>query len=94
VADSHEKEARDLDRRQIAAILSFCFTESDEVRAHGGEVLSATLLNKLKRFAAGKLTRNELEKFSEKIASNVAAIEVLAFEIKKYWGRHRGSNDA
>jgi hypothetical protein len=75
-------------------MLSFCFTESDEVRGHGAEVLSATLLDKLKRFAAGKLTRDELEKFSEKVASNVVAIEVLAYEIKKYWGQHRGRNEA
>jgi hypothetical protein len=81
-----------LDRRKIAAILSFCFTDSDEVSGHGADVLSATLLNKLKRFAAGKLTRNELEKFSEKIASNNVAIEVLAYEIRKYWGRDRRHN--
>jgi hypothetical protein len=81
-----------LDRRQIAAILSFCFTDRDEARGHRAEVLPAALLDKLKRFAAGKLTRNELEEFSEKIASNNMAIEVLAYEIRKYWGRHRNHN--
>jgi hypothetical protein len=81
-----------LDRRKIAAILSFCFTDSDEARGHGAGGLPAALLNTLRRFAAGELTRIELEKFSEKIASNNVAIEVLAYEIRKYWGRHRGHN--
>ena len=49
-------------------------------------VLPEELLIQLKNFAAGKLKRNELEEFSERLVSNNLAIETLALEIKRYWG--------
>jgi len=93
VADTHSKHVRHLDRREIAAILRFCFEERDEVQGHGAEVLPEEMLTKLKSFAAGKLKRKELEEFSETIASNTVAIEVLAQEIEQHWGRHRRLKD-
>jgi hypothetical protein len=75
-----------LDSRSIAAILEFCFADTDEVRGHAAEELPEELLIQLKNFAAGKLKRKELEEFSERLASNNLAIETLALEIKQYWG--------
>jgi hypothetical protein len=82
-----------MDGKQIEAILRFCFMDTDEVRGHSPEMLPPELLNKLRRFAAGKLKRNELEEFSERVASNSAAILMLADEIEQYWGQHRDTND-
>jgi hypothetical protein len=82
-----------LDSREIAAILRFCLAETEEVRGLGAEVLPEELLIKLRSFAAGKLKREDLEEFSEKIASNTAAIEALAHEIKQHWGRNQNSNE-
>jgi hypothetical protein len=84
----HGKE-RNLDSRAIAAILRFCFAGTDEVNGHAAEELSEELLIKLRSFAAGKMKRNELEKFSETIVSNNLAIETLALEIKQHWGKQR-----
>jgi hypothetical protein len=78
-----------LDSRAIAAILRFCFAGTDEVSGHAAEELSEELLIKLRRFAAGKLKRKELEEFSETLASNNLAVETLAQEIKQHWGQHR-----
>ena len=75
-----------MDSRSIAAILEFCFADTDEVRGHAAEELPEELLIQLKNFAAGKLKRKELEEFSERLASNNLAIETLALEIKQYWG--------
>jgi hypothetical protein len=74
-----------MDDRKIAAILRFSFADNEEVRAHSADGLPEELLNKLRVFAAGKLKGKELEQVSERIASNTAAIEVLAHEIKKHW---------
>jgi hypothetical protein len=78
-----------LNSRAIAAILKFCFAETDEVRGHATEELPDELLNKLKSFAAGKLNRKELEEVSERLASNNLAVETLALEIRQHWGEHR-----
>jgi hypothetical protein len=75
-----------LDSRSIAAILRFCFADTDEVRGHAAEELPEELLIQLKNFAAGKLKRKELEEFSETLVTNNLAIETLALEIKQYWG--------
>ena len=75
-----------MDSRSIAAILRFCFADTDEVRGHAAEELPEELLIQLRNFAAGKLKRKELEEFSERVASNNLAIETLAFEIKQHWG--------
>jgi hypothetical protein len=75
-----------LDSRSIAAILKFCFADTDEVRGHAAEELPEELLIQLKNFAAGKLKRKELEEFSETLVTNNLAVETLALEIKQYWG--------
>ena len=75
-----------MDSRSIAAILRFCFADTDEVRGHAAEELPEELLIQLKNFAAGKLKRKELEEFSETLVTNNLAIETLALEIKQYWG--------
>jgi hypothetical protein len=75
-----------LDSRSIGAILRFCFADRDEVTGHAAEELPEELMIQLKNFAAGKLKRQELEEFSERLASNDLAIETLALEIKQYWG--------
>jgi hypothetical protein len=85
VANTHGEETRHLDRREIAAILKFCFAETDEVRGFGVEMLPEELLIELKSFAAGKLKRKELEECCDRIASNTAAIEILAHEIQQHW---------
>jgi hypothetical protein len=85
------KENWHLDRREITAILRFCFAETDEVRGLGAEMVPEELLIELKSFAAGKLKRTELEEFCQKIVSNTAAIETLAREIQQHWGQNRHS---
>ena len=75
-----------MDSRSIAAILRFCFADTDEVRGHAAEELPEELLIQLKNFAAGKLKRKELEEFSERLVSDNLAVETLALEIKQYWG--------
>jgi hypothetical protein len=75
-----------LDSRSIAAILRFCFEDTDEVRGHAAEELPEELLIQLRNFAAGKLKRKELEEFSETLVTNNLAVETLALEIKQYWG--------
>ena len=75
-----------MDSRSIAAILKFCFADTDEVRGHAAEELPEELLIQLKNFAAGKLKRKELEEFSETLVTNNLAVETLALEIKQYWG--------
>ena len=75
-----------MDSRSIAAILRFCFADTDEVRGHAAEELPEELLIQLKNFAAGKLKRKELEEFSETLVTNNLAVETLALEIKQYWG--------
>jgi hypothetical protein len=78
-----------LNSRAIAAILKFCFAETDEVRGRAIEELPEELLNKLKSFAAGKLNRKELEEISERLISNNLAVETLALEIRQHWDEHR-----
>ena len=75
-----------MDSRSIAAILRFCFADTEEVRGHAAEELPEELLIQLKNFAAGKLKRKELEEFSETLVTNNLAVETLALEIKQYWG--------
>jgi hypothetical protein len=74
VANTHGEETRHLDRREIAAILKFCFAETDEVRGLGVEMLPEELLK-----------RKELEECCSRIASNTEAIETLAREIQQHW---------
>jgi hypothetical protein len=74
-----------LEVMNIEAILRFYFRESDEVSGRASIELPEKLLSELRSFAAADLPREELEKFCARIASNSAAIEVLAREIKKRW---------
>ena len=69
----------------IEAILRFYFRESEEVSARAAVELPEKLLSELRSFAAADLPQEELEAFCARIASNSAAIEVLAREIKKRW---------
>lgn len=77
---------------EIGAVLKFYYTQGEEVG--GREILESAdeLLNDLKRFAAGGLSREELQEISAKIAFNTAAIESLAREIKLRWGRYGHSS--
>jgi hypothetical protein len=63
-------------------IVRFYFAQTEEVTLREGAIVTDELLNDLKRFAAGGLPRDELERISIKIASNAMAIETLAREIK------------
>jgi hypothetical protein len=69
----------------IEAILRFYFRESEEVSGRAAIELPEKLLGEVRSFAAADLPQEELEKFCARIASNSAAIEVLAREIKKRW---------
>jgi hypothetical protein len=69
----------------IEAILRFYFRESEEVSGRAAIELPEKLLGELRSFAAADLPQEELEEFCARIASNSAAIEVLAREIKKRW---------
>jgi hypothetical protein len=69
----------------IEAILRFYFRESEEVSGRASIELSEKLLSELRSFAAADLPKEEFEKLCARIASNSAAIEVLAREIKKRW---------
>jgi Cdc6-like AAA superfamily ATPase len=90
IVNCREKEVSDLETGDIAAVLKFYCTQTDEVTGRSTEQLSEELLNEVKRFAYGDLSREELERFSAKIASNTPAIEVLAREIKQRWNRDHG----
>jgi hypothetical protein len=67
----------------IEAILRFYFGESEEVSGRAAVELPEKLLGELRNFAAADLPQEELEEFCARIASNSAAIEVLAREIKR-----------
>jgi len=74
-----------LETMNIEAILRFYFRESEEASGRAAVELPEQLLSELRRFAAADLPQEELEEFCARIASNSAAIEVLAREIKKRW---------
>ena len=76
----------------IGVILNFYFAQTEEVTGREAGMLADELLNDLKRFAAGGLAPEELEKICAKIASNSPAIEMLAREIKARWGSHPASS--
>jgi hypothetical protein len=71
-------------------MIHFTFPRTTELREETGRRLPAALLTELRWFARGKLNRNELLDLSGRIASNEAAIETLAGEIKSVW---RGKGD-
>jgi hypothetical protein len=81
-----------LEADDIGAILKFYFAQTEEVTGREILELADDLSNDLKRFAAGGLPREELERISAKIASNTPAIESLAREIKLRWNRYRPSS--
>jgi hypothetical protein len=69
----------------IEAILRFYFTESEEASGRAAIELPEELARELRSFANADLPAEKLEEFCARIASNSAAIEVLAKEIKKRW---------
>ena len=69
----------------IEAILRFYFTESEEASGRAVIELPEELVRELRSFANADLPQEKLEEFCSRIASNSAAIEVLAKEIKKRW---------
>ncbi|MBV8175604.1 MAG: hypothetical protein JO151_13730 [Verrucomicrobia bacterium] len=69
----------------IEAILRFYFEESEEASGRAAIELPEELLGELQSFANAALSQEELEAFCARIASNSAAIEVLAREIKRRW---------
>jgi hypothetical protein len=81
-----------LETDDIGAILKFYFAQTEEVTGRESVELPHELSNDLKRFAAGGLSRKELEGISAKIAFNAQAIETLAREIKLQWDRYRPSS--
>jgi hypothetical protein len=76
---------RGLETMNIEAILRFYFSESEEASGRAANELPEKLLTELRSFAAADLPHEDLEEFCARIASNSAAIEVLAREIKKRW---------
>jgi hypothetical protein len=74
-----------LETMNIEAILRFYFRESEEASGRAAIELPEKLLGELRSFASADLPQEELEEFCARIASNSAAIEVLAREIKKRW---------
>jgi hypothetical protein len=69
----------------IEAILRFYFSESEEASGHAAVELPEELVRELRSFANADVPPEKLEEFCARIASNSAAIEVLAREIKKRW---------
>jgi hypothetical protein len=76
----------------MESILRFYFAQTEEVTGRESAEMAEDLLNEVKRFASGDLTREELETLSGKIASNTSAIERLAREIKLRWDRPHASD--
>jgi hypothetical protein len=87
VLDIHGTNSDSLERRQIAAVLAFCFDNDGEVRGEATERLPKELITELRQFARGQLNENDLTKLSAKIALNAAAIEACAREITDFWER-------
>jgi hypothetical protein len=74
----------------IEGILKFYFSESEEASGRAAIALPEDLLGELRRFAAADFPQERLEEFCARIASNSAAVEVLAREIKKRWDPKEG----
>jgi hypothetical protein len=80
-----------MERRQIAAILAFCFDSDGQVRGDATKRLPKELIAELLQFARGQLNEDDLARLSAKIALNAAAIELCAREITSFWERRGNS---
>ena len=69
----------------MEGILRFYFSEPEEASGRAATALPEDLLSELRSFAAAEFPQERLEEFCVRIASNSAAVEVLAREIKKRW---------
>ncbi len=90
-SDEFEQEG-ETDRR-VVAMIEFSFPSRIGIGRKRATRLPLALRSELRWFARGKLTRSELMDLTARIASNDAALEILAREIKTVWSVVRKSDD-